>query len=275
MKNSERGTGNAIPVNAGCAACTSSLGALVWALILVLLCALPVGPVLADTLNLEQFLREAEEAARVTVPVRGDGQFEVTSPEGTRRDQVALVIRPAADAFIELQQEGIKTLLLYTSGQAFYRKAGATRGDNFAPDASFAESDFTREDLEPFRLSHYTQPRIADDSATELTVMLVPKVSQYSLEVITFDRQKKVPLKTLYYRDTLSNLVKMGRHSDYVLIGRKWMPTTISMETFKLRTRAAFRLRWGERSNVPSDLFDPASLPRASASLWSVAPPAP
>lgn len=245
------------------------------AIVGTLLLTLAGGPVLADRLNLEQFLREAEEAARVTVPVRGDGQFEVTSPEGTRRDHVALLIRPTADAFIELQQEGIKTLLLYTGGQGFYHKAGAPHAEIFASAASFAESDFTREDLEPFQLSHYTQPRIADDSATELTVMLVPKASQYSLEVITFDREKKVPLKTLYYRDTLSNLVKMGRDSDYVLIGRKWMPTTISMETFKLRTRAAFTLHWGERGNVPSDLFDPASLPRASASLWSVAPPAP
>jgi hypothetical protein len=245
------------------------------AIVATLLLTLAGGSALADTQNLERFLRDAEEAGQVTVALRGDGQFEVTSPEGTRRDQVALMIRPAADAFIELQQEGIKALLLHASGQAFHSKAGATQAESFASDASFAESDFTREDLEPFQLSHYTQPRIADDSATELTVMLIPKASQYSLVVITFDRQKKVPLKTLYYRDTLSNLVKMGRNSDYVLIGRKWMPTTISMETFKLRTRAAFTLRWGERGNVPSDLFDPASLPRASASLWSVAPPAP
>jgi hypothetical protein len=244
--------------------------------IVALLTALVCGRALADTENLQSFLRAAEEATQVTVPLRGDGQFEVTSAEGTRQDHVAVILRPPVDTYIELQKEGIKALLLTAGGKAHRLLKGAAKAQDFAPDASFTDSDFTREDLEPFHMARYKDARISDQSGSELTVTLFPDKSQYSLVVVTFDREKKVPLKTLYYRDTLNNLVKMERNDGWVLVGRKWMPTTMSIETFKLKTHATFTLHWTQDAVFPPELFDPVFLPHPSGIVWPVsATPAP
>ncbi len=221
--------------------------------------------------DLQQFLRGAEEAAQATVGLRGDGEVEVASPEATRRDQVALLVRPPADTFIELRQEAIKAVLL--GNDAFRVKAGEAKPEKFPLDASLDASDFTREDLEPFRLSHYRDARISDDSGTEVMVTLFPKDSQYSLVVITFDRQKKVPLKIQYYRDTVSNLVKMQRDGDYALVGKTWRPASMTMENFKLRTHTTLSVRWREETSPRPELFDPNALGKPSVTLWPLANP--
>ena len=233
---------------------------------LLVMCSAPAR---AEMFDLQQFLHGAEVAAQATVPLRGDGEVEVASPEATRRDQVALVVRPPTDTFIELHQEAIKAVLL--GPDAFRIKAGETKPEKFALDASLDASDFTREDLEPFRLAHYRDARVSDDSASEVMVTLFPRDSQYSLVVITFDREKKVPLKIQYYRDTVSNLVKMQRDGDYALVGKTWRPGSMTMEDFKLRTHTTMTVHWREESSLPPDLFDPARLPQLS--VWPIATP--
>ncbi len=235
--------------------------------------ACTIAPVRAEMVDLDAFLHQAEEAAQVAVPLRGDGQVEVASPEATRRDQVALVLRPPADTFIAFQQQAVKAVLLGSA--AFRLKPGANKVEPFALDASLDDSDFTREDLEPFRAARYKDARISDDSPTQLTVTLFPTDSQYSLVVITFDRQKKVPLKTLYYRDTASNLVKMQRDTDYVSIADKWKPTTMTMESFKLRTHTTMTVHWLPEDKLRAELFDPAALAQAPLTLWPATPPVP
>ncbi len=230
-----------------------------------------ITPARAELFDLQQFLRGAEEAAQTPVALRGDGEVEVASPEATRRDQVALVVRPPADTFIELHQEAIKAVLLGTD--AFRIKGGETKPEKFALDASLDASDFTREDLEPFRVSHYRDARISDDSGSEVMVTFFPKDSQYSLVVITFDRQKKVPLKIQYYRDTVSNLVKMQRDGDYALVGKTWRPASMTMENFKLRTHTTLTVHWREETSPRAELFDPSAMGQASVTLWPAAKP--
>jgi hypothetical protein len=242
--------------------------------IATLLLGLSRASALTDVENLQQFLRSVEEAAQVTAPLRADGQFAVTSPSATRRDSVAMILRPPTDTYIELQQAGIKALVP-SSTQALRCTKGAGKAEEFPREAGFADSDFTREDLEPFRAARYNDARISDETASELTVTLAPATSQYSLEVVTFDRRKHVPLKTLYYRDTVSNLVKLRRDAGHVLIGGRWRPTSISMETFKQRTQTTFTLHWAEGATVPPELFDPAALTRPSSVVWPTAATAP
>jgi outer membrane lipoprotein-sorting protein len=226
----------------------------------------------ADVENLEQFLRSVEAATAVSSPLRGDGQFEVAGTDGTQRTAVAVIMRPPADTYIELQRDGTKLLLLTQPDQAYRLPKGAAKAEALPATARIENSDFVRADLEPFRLAPYTGWRISDESANELTVTLFPqKTSQYSLVVTTFDRDKKVPIKTLYYQETLNNLVKMQRITDYALVGRKWMPATISMETFKLHTHSTLTLRWSQVPSFPSELFDPVFLPHPSTIVWPAA----
>jgi len=239
--------------------------------IAVLLCAL-CAAAQADIANLDQFLRDCEAATRVTAPLHGDGRLEVATPNGATQRAAVVIVRPPNDIYVELREPGFKALLL-SQGQAYRVAAGATKAEAFAADALLPDSDFAREDLQPFQLSHYTGWRISDETATEVTVMLFPASSPYSLEVITFDREKCVPVKTLYYRDTLNNLVKMRRDGNFVLLGATWMPATIAMETFALRTRSTLTLQWAQRSSVPAELFDPLRVPGLSAAASPAGPP--
>jgi len=218
----------------------------------------------ADVENLEQFLRDCEAATHVTAPLRGDGQLEVTLPSSTTRSAAVVIIRPPIDTYVGLPDFGLQALLL-GDGHASRVVAGASTAEVFAAEATLGDSDFTQEDLQPFRVARYKGWRISDENANDVTVMLFPTSPQYSLVVITFDREKRVPLKTLYYRDTVNNLVKMRRDSSYALVGGTWRAATISMETFKLRTHSTLTLQWTEPPTFPPQLFDPASLPRLSA----------
>jgi Outer membrane lipoprotein-sorting protein len=240
-------------------------------MIAILLVAMSGVVARADMESLHQFLKSAEETAQLTAALRADGEFEVASPSGTRHDQVVMLVRPVADSYIELHQEGTKALLTGSGDQAYLFKKGASKAQPFPPDATFADSDFTREDLEPFRMARYKDGRISDETGAEVTVTLFPSTSQYSLVVITFDREKQVPVKILCYKDTLNNLVKMRRDDGHVLVGRKWMPTSITMETFKLRTHTSFKLKWSQNPTFPPELFDPVFLPRPSGIVWPVA----
>ena len=266
MENREQQSGNQEPAN--------GVTLLLLALALVV-CA--VTPAMAEVVDpndfLSNFLRGAEEAAKVTLPLQAEGQFEVVSPEATRRDEIALITRPPTDTFIALRQGGVRAVLL---GDGAFRVVGrAAKAESFPLDASLDDSDFTREDFEPFRVSRYKNALISDDSATSLMVTLFPTNSQYCLVVISFDRQRKVPLKIQYYRDRVNNLVKIQRLSDYVLVGDKWSPTTISMETFSMQTHTAMTLRWTPQPNVSAELFNPASLAQAPLALWPTAPATP
>ena len=72
-------------------------------------------------------------------------------------------------------------------------------------------SEFTREDLQPFDAGRYGSPTIVDRSPAETTVSLDPHGSQYSLVVITFDREKQVPVKVMSYKDTSATCSRMRR----------------------------------------------------------------
>ena len=225
--------------------------------------ALLAGRANADMATLQAFLRSAEVASQVGAPVRGDGDLEVVAGGATRRTQVAVVVRPPADTYLELRPDGLKALLFANGQPALWLPKGASEPAVFPHYAGLADSDFTAEDIGPFRVADYKDARITDDAGGELTVSLFPATSQYSLIVMTFDRARKIPVKALYYRDTLSNLVKMRTDDRHVQVGKTWLPTTVSMETFKLRTRSALTVRWNANPTVPAELFDPAALPKS------------
>lgn len=224
----------------------------------------------AAPVDLNTFLPEMEEAAKPTVTLRADGVLTTTNPDGTKRDQILMIHREGNDLFIELKQ-GSKALLLKGGGEAYTAMAGAKEAMSFAPEAALAGSEFTREDLQPFAVSRYKTPRIVDQTGATIQIALFPQQSQYSMVVITFDREKKVPVKAMYYKDTLNNLVKMRRDYDHVLVGRRWLPTRITMEHFALHNTSTLELQWSQAPDVAPELFQSAFLPRPSNLTWPAA----
>jgi hypothetical protein len=205
--------------------------------------------------DLASFLAAASEASKPNAPIRGSGTLVTTSPDGTSTQQIVVAQRPNGDLVLAVQPPGARALLP-AQGDAVLSPAAGTAAAPFALDASFAGSEFSREDLMPFTLSRFGSPTIVDRNGSETTVSLDPKKpTQYSLVVITFDRDKKAPVKVMVYKDTLSNLLRMRRDGDFVQVGGRWLPQTVTMENFPLRTISTLKLTWSEAPDDPA-LFD-------------------
>jgi hypothetical protein len=146
-----------------------------------------------------------------------------------------------------------------------YVRAGRDSAEKkVALEDAFTGTDFTWEDLLPFDLSSWDFPVIIDKSAHDLTVQLTPKTHQYILVVSTFDRDKRVPIKTLYYVEKASNLVKMRTDEGLVEVAGQWLPSKITLKTFALRTETTLAVKWRKATDVPEGLFLSGSLERDS-----------
>ena len=233
---------------------------------LVIACALllAAGPVRAA--DLPAFLQGATDAARPNAPVRADGELVTTSPDGSARDQIAVVRRPNGDLYLELRTAGVRALLL-ADGKAWLVPGTGKSSQSFAPDASLAGSEFTAEDLRPFTAADYRSPTIVDLTADDITLSLTPDRSQYVLQVITFDRAAKVPLVVKDYKDAISNLVKMRRTHGLTALAGTSLPNELAMENFPMRTTSTMTLRWQPTEDAPA-LFDPAALAKPSTLTW-------
>src|SRR4029434_1101026 len=113
------------------------------------------------------------------------------------------------------------------------------RSEPFALDASLGGSEFTREDLRPFNVQNYQSPTIVDRRNGEVTVSLTPNAgSQYSLQVITFDSGRHVPLIVKTSNETISNLVKTRRSRTCTSAGGTWVRSEIARENVPLRSNS-------------------------------------
>jgi hypothetical protein len=231
----------------------------------------PVAPAAAE--DLTTFLTAATAAARPNVPLRADGELTTTSPDGTVGDQIAILRRPNGDVYIELRNSGVRALLLGDGKTALLVPGKGKSAAAFALDTQLGGSEFTREDLQPFNASPYRSPIIVDRNPGELTVSLTPSPpSQYALQVMTFDSERKAPLVVKDYKDTVSNLVKVRRSTQHTTVGDGWQPGEITMENFPMRSTSTLRLHWWQIEDVPA-LFDPAALGKPSALSWPAVTP--
>jgi hypothetical protein len=222
-------------------------------LALLLSTLVTASPVRGD--DLAAFLTAAGEATKPSASIRATGELVTTSPDGTTTQQIAIVQRPSGDLYFALQPSGARALLP-VNGAALLSPASGQAAAPFGLDAALGGSEFSREDLTPFGLARFGSPTVVDRNDSEITVSLDPhKPSQYSLEVITFDRDKRAPVKVMVYKETLSNLLKMRRDSGFVQVAGRWLPTTVAMENFPLRTTSTLTLRWAEAPDNAA-LFD-------------------
>lgn len=217
--------------------------------------------------DLSTFLTAATAAVRPTAPVRGDGTLVTTSPDGTVKDHIAIIYRPNGDAYLELKDSGTRVLLLGDGSAALLVPQSGKSSQTFALDDVLDHSEFTREDLRAFNVEQYKSPTIVDRRDGEITVSATPKPSQYALQVITFDTDRKVPLLVKNYKDTISNLVKMRRSRGFSSAAGTWLPGEIVMENFPLHVTSTMTLQWKPTEDVAA-LFDPATLTKPSTLTW-------
>lgn len=221
-------------------------------------------PLHAMAEDLKEFLDAATEANRPDVPLRADGMISVRSPDASMQDRIIIVLPTNGDVYLEMQRSGLRALLDATKKKVHVRLGKESDERTVRLEDTFPGTDFAWEDLLPFDVSSWDFPVIIDKSAHDITVQLTPKTDHYVLVVATFDRKKRVPVKTLYYVEKASNLVKMRTDDDFAEVAGQWLPGKITMKTFGLRTETVLTLQWRRATDLPEGLFRSGSLERES-----------
>jgi hypothetical protein len=221
----------------------------------------------AAAANLQSFLRSATRASSARVALRADGPLVSTGTEGTVDDQVVLLRNEDGATYLELRRAALRILIRPDKNEA-YEASGRAAAKPLPMDRPIAGTDFSPEDLKPFVQANFDSAAIADRNDRQITVSLDPRDSQYTLIVTTFDVEKHVPVKTMYYTETLNNLTKMRLDQDLVDVAGHWLPSTIIMRGFKLRTSSKLTLTWKTADQLDSSRFDPAAFAQAPPMQW-------
>jgi hypothetical protein len=232
--------------------------------VIVPLLAIAAAP--APAADLAALLAGATAAARPSATIVGTGTLVTTSPDGRSEARVLAAQNARGDLYLQVQPRGPRALLL-ADGTALLAAAPGATPAPFATEAQFAGSEFSREDLQPFDARRYGSPTIVDGSPSTTTVQLDPHQSQYSLVVVTFDRDRQVPLKVMSYKDTLSNLLRMRRESGHQQVGGRWVPAEISIENFPMKVTSTLTLRWSAAPSEPAGIFDPKTFATAALAV--------
>jgi len=135
--------------------------------------------------------------------------------------------------------------------------------------ATLPGTDVLLEDLEPFGVGRMPVAQVSDENPVGVVVTGAPAPpSAYALLVITIDPERNVIAQTKYYRDSISNLVKIRKDDDFTQVGGRWRPATIGFEGLRPPSTTRLGLTWREAPDAPAALLTPAGLRAPSPLAW-------
>jgi hypothetical protein len=219
-------------------------------------------PLLATAATVTEVVERLAEHARFDAPVRADLRIECSEPCPKAGTQAIVLARGDA-VYIELRS-GLRALVrpdrvVVAEGG----KVGAA-----PPGQALADTNVLLEDLAVFTPASLSVPQISDDGPAGVVVTAAPaKGSAYALLVHTIDRERSVIVRTLYYRDSVSNLVKTRRNSSFVQVATRWRPREMTFESIRGAT-TKLALTWREAADAPAALFEERGLAQPSGLAW-------
>ena len=135
--------------------------------------------------------------------------------------------------------------------------------------ATLPGTDVLLEDLEPFGVERMPVAQVSDENPVGVVVTGAPAPpSAYALLVITIDPERNVIAQTKYYRDSISNLVKIRKDDDFTQVGGRWRPATIGFEGLRPPSSTRLGLTWREAPDAPAALLTPGGLRAPSTLVW-------
>jgi hypothetical protein len=225
-------------------------------LVAVLACvAFVVVPSPSAGSDLAAFLGRAEKMAAHNRPVRADIRMRHNSDAA---EEAVLIIDPAAGRqLFAVRSSGWRALLPLAWADGKAAKSRTAEPSSHGIDEPIAGTDVRGMEFFPFWKTDYATAFISDDSRLEKTVTLyAPDEVPYVLFVITFDKSKLVPHSLKYYRDSMSNLVRLRTDSDHVMVGSRPRPRRIVIDDFTENSRTTLDLAWQVLESVPEGLTD-------------------
>jgi hypothetical protein len=226
----------------------------------------------ARATDLSAFLERAEKMAGYTKPARADIKVR---RDDKLIDNAVVVIDPGTKrAFVALKSSGFRGLLPLGWGDGKVVKSAGAPPVSMSSDDALPETDLRAMEFFPFWKTDYTTAFVSDSNRLEKTVTLYGQHGvPYILFVVTFDKEKLVPVTIKYYKDNMNNLVRLRSDSDFEMVGSRPRPKRIEIRNFVENSTTTFELTWQALESVPAGLTDESSFDKASFE-WASEPTA-
>lgn len=213
--------------------------------------------------DLDAFLERTERMSEYPAPARAD--ITILTGDGKTEEAVLIVDPASGRQFFAVKSTGYRALspMDWTGGKAV-AKAGAAAVAHGA-DEEFAELDIRPMEFFGFWAGRYQTAFISDDNRLEKTVTVYArKEVPYILFVVTFGKEKLVPLITKFYKDEMNNLVRIRKDSEHVMVGSRPRPQKIVITDYTDNRETTLSLRWKALDSAPAELFGEASFDSAT-----------
>ncbi len=211
------------------------------------------GPAPASS-ELEAFLERTVRMAAHNRPVRAD--LEIVKGDGSKESALLIVDPERGRQLFATRGSGWRSLLPLSWGEGQRANPSPAGPSSLGTDDPLAGTDLRGMEIFPFWKTDYRTAFISDDNRTEKTITVyMPEANPYTLLVLTFDRARMVPTMVKYYKDTMSNLVRLRRDSDFVMVGSRLRPRNVEIRDFSTATSTRLELSWSVLASVPDGLM--------------------
>jgi hypothetical protein len=229
----------------------------------VLLSVLAVAPRFACASDLAAFLTRAEQMATYNRPARADIKI---NRDDKLVDTAVLVIDPTANRqFFALKSSGWRALLPLAWGEGKVVSKTGGKAVSFGMDEPLPQTSLRPMEFFPFWKTDYNSAFVSDSNRLEKTVTLYGRGGvPYVLFVLTFDKEKLVPVSIKYYKDNMNNLVRLRRDSDFVMVGSRPRPRHIDIRDYTENSTTTYDLTWSALETVPEGLTKESSFDKAA-----------
>jgi hypothetical protein len=232
-------------------------------LLALLATSLAGSPARAWASDLSAFLDRAEQMALFNRPVRADIKV---MRDDKLIDTAVLMVDPAAKRqFLALKSTGWRALLPIGWGQGKAVPAAGKSAVSLSMDDPLPETSLRGMEFFPFWKTDYNTAFVSDSNRLEKTVTLYGREGvPYVLFVLTFDKEKLVPLAIKYYKDNMNNLVRLRRDADFVMVGSRPRPRRIEIRDFTENSTTTYDIAWQALDSVPAGVMQESSFDKAA-----------
>ena len=217
----------------------------------------------ANRADLAAFLERTERMSEFTSAARAD--IVLRTPDG-KADQAVLIVDPTGKRqLLALRSSGWRALMPLDWQSGTVAKGSGAKPEPFTADEPLAGTDLRAMEFFAFWKGDYATAFVSDNNRTEKVITLyASKQIPYILFVIAFDKATLVPLVSKYYRDAMSNLVRVRKDSDHVMVGSRPRPRKVEITDYTENRTTRFDLQWRNLTEVPRELMDPGTFSGAT-----------
>jgi hypothetical protein len=238
------------------------------ALAAVLLAAVPARGLESDSLRL--LLLGAEDMNTPQTLLRADVALRLETHTGERATDAIALFAPGKDArwYVQVREPAVEALVLGGERKVMQRIGRKT--ETLPIGAPIPGLPLNYEDLSRFKADDFKLWQITDENPDIVLAGGHPIVdSAYAYRAYTLDKKRTLATKVQLYAPTLTNMVKVRSDADHVLVGKKWLPGTITIQDFAENATATLTLRWTQNASAPPELLAAESFATAPPLPWA------